>query len=98
MNPATSLTDAELAAVLPRLAAEEREATVALIVHLAEFDERGLYKAAGFGSLFDYCMAVLRLTEDAVFNRIETARVVRRYPLILEMLEKGSLGVTTARM
>jgi hypothetical protein len=98
MTHASSLTDDQLAIELPRLAQGEREATLALIVHLAEFDARGLYKAAGFGSLFDYCMTVLHLSEDAVFNRIETARVARRYPAIVDMLEAGALSVTTARM
>jgi hypothetical protein len=95
---ASSLSDDQLAAELARLARGEREATVALVVHLAEFDARGLYRGAGFRSLFEYCMTVLGLSEDAVFNRIETARAARRYPAIVDMLERGSLSVTTARM
>jgi hypothetical protein len=95
---ASALTNDQLTAELTRLAHGEREATVALIVHLAEFGERGLHTAAGFSSLFAYCMEVLHLSEDAAFNRVEAARAARRFPVIVDMLLKGSLSPTTARM
>ena len=95
---ASQLSNNELEASLKRLAAGEREATVALIVHLAEFDSRRLYAPAGFPSMFRYCMEVLCLSEDAAYNRIESARAARRYPVILEMLGTGELSPTTARL
>src|SRR6266536_6156808 len=98
MTDASHLDDATLATQLGRLAASERQATAALIVHLAEFDARRLYEPAGFSSLFQYCRAVLHLAEDAIYDRIGTARAARRYPVILDMLVAGTLSVTTARM
>src|SRR5438477_10046121 len=98
ITDAFHLSDRELTMALNGLAQGEREATVALIVHLAEFDARRLYEPAGFSSLFKYCRAVLCLSEDAVYNRIEAARAARRYPVIVEMLMAGSLSPTTARM
>ena len=95
---ASHLGDQELTAALRRLAQDEREATVALIVHLAEFDARRLYEPAGFSSLFKYCRAVLRLSEDAVYNRIESARAARRFPVIVDMLLARTLSPTTARL
>ena len=92
------LTHQELTVELIRLAGSERQATAALIVHLAEFDARRLYEPAGYPSLFKYCMAVLHLSEDAVYNRIEVARAVRRFPALAEMLVTGALSPTTARM
>jgi hypothetical protein len=47
---------------------------------------RRLCEPAGFSSLFKYCRAVLRLSEDAVYNRIESARAARRYQVIVEKL------------
>lgn len=98
MTDASHLDDARLTAELTRMAGDERQATAALIVHLAEFDARRLYEPAGFSSLFQYCQAVLHLSEDAIYNRIETARAARRFPGILEMLIAGRMSVTTARM
>jgi hypothetical protein len=92
------LGNAELTAELNRLARCEREATAALIVHLAEFDARRLFEGAGYSSLFKYCMAVLHLSEDAVYNRIKAARAARDYPVIIERLESGALSPTTVRL
>src|SRR5713226_9524139 len=55
---ASRLDNDELTAELSRLARCEREATAALIVHLAEFDARRLFEGPGYSSLFKYCMAV----------------------------------------
>jgi len=97
MNAAT-LTDDALIAELGRLAGREREATAALIVHLGEFDARRLYEGAGHPSMFSYCRAVLRLSEDAAYNRIKAARAARTHPAIVDMLADGSLSPTTVRL
>ena len=98
MTNASSLTDDALTLELGRLAAGEREATTALLVHLAEFDTRRLYEPAGYSSTFSYCRAVLRLSEDAACTRIKAARAARRFPLIVAMLSDGSLSLTTVRL
>src|SRR5215813_382097 len=95
---ARSLGDDGLIATLKHLAGAEREATVALILHLAEFDRRQLYRGAGFTSLFKYCIEVLPLSEDAASNRIAAARMARRYPEIVDRLAAGSLSATTVRL
>ena len=95
---ASRLSNAALTAELSRLAHCEREATAALIVHLAEFDARRLFEGAGFSSLFRYCRKVLHLSEDAVYNRIKTARAARRYPVVISGLESGALSLTTVRL
>lgn len=92
------LDDRALASALAKLAGREREATVALILHLAEFDARQLYRGAGFPSLFQYCVTVLRLSEDAAANRIAAVRMARRFPAIVEMLLEGRLSPTTVRL
>src|SRR4051812_49797840 len=86
---ASRLTDSELIAQVVHLARGERAATVALIVHLAEFDARRLFAGFGFSSTFKYCVEVLRLSEDETFNRIQAARLARKYPVALEMLGSG---------
>src|SRR2546428_4580509 len=90
------LSDADLLSRVAELARHERDVTVELIAHLAEMDVRKLYRAEGYGSLFDYCTKALRLSEHAAYNRIESARVARTYPVVLERLGDGSLTLTTA--
>jgi hypothetical protein len=98
MMNAASLTDDALTVELARLAGREREATAALIVHLAEFDARRLYEGAGYPSMFAYCRAVLRLSEDAAYNRIKAARATHLYPAIVAMLADGALNPTSVRL
>jgi hypothetical protein len=95
---AAGLTDAELLRRVVHLAGREREATVDLVGHLAELDARKLHVAEGYGSLFAYCTGALRLAEHAAYNRIEAARLSRRFPVILDLLADGSLNLSTARL
>jgi hypothetical protein len=94
----SSLSDDELLGEVNRLARTERELTADLIAHLAELETRRLHLAAGFPSLFAYCIGFLRLSEHGAFNRIEVARAGRRFPRVLTMLADGSLTLTTAQL
>jgi hypothetical protein len=89
------LSDVQLLQEVQRLATSERSATAALVRALAEFDERRLYLAQGFSSLFGYCTQVLHLSEHAAYGRIEAARAARRFPTILALLEEGAVTLTT---
>jgi hypothetical protein len=94
-----ALPDAELLARLPVLAAGERTATADLVAHLAALRHRpSLYAALGYGTLFAYCRAVLRLSEDAASNRIHAAKACLRFPVIFELLASGELSLSAVRM
>ena len=95
LSSVVHLSDHELLARVKHLAEREREATASLIAYLAELDKRRLYLAEGCSSLFTYCTQVLHLSEHAAYGRIEAARLARRFPVILEMLEQGSVNLTT---
>ena len=92
------LSDPELIAEVSRLAASEQRATAALVSALAELDARRLYLGQGCSSMFTYCTEVLHLAEHAAFNRIEAARVARRFPIILELLVDGRIHLSTVRL
>jgi hypothetical protein len=92
------LDDVDLVARLRNLAAREREATVELVAHLAELDTRDIHLRAGYPSLFVYCRDVLGLSEHEAYNRIEAARAVRRFPVILDLLAEGKIHLTTVRL
>ncbi|SRR6266568_1186307 len=88
------LPDRQLLEEVKRLAQSERDATAALIAALAEIDARRLFLGEGCSSLFTYCTQVLHLSEHAAYGRIEAARAVRRFPLVLERLAAGELTLT----
>ena len=93
--PHADLSDDELLVEVVRLAASERAATVELTAALAEVDARRLYLGQGCSSLFVYCTSILHLSEHAAYGRIEAARAARRFPVLLELLARGELTLTS---
>jgi hypothetical protein len=88
---AQALSDLDLLARLDHLAGQERQASAELVAHLAALDARpSLFAAKGYSSLFAYCTEVLHLSEDATCNRIDVARVCRKFPEVLEGLQPVS--------
>jgi hypothetical protein len=89
------LSNQDLVTRVKGLVQREREATAALIAHLAVLYERQLYLAEGCSSMFTYCVQVLHLSEYAAYGRIEAAKAARKYPVILDLLGDGSVNLTT---
>ena len=92
------LSDQELLAEVRVAAGRERDATVRLIALLAQVDERRLYLGEGCSSLFTYCTQVLHLSEHAAYGRIEAARAARRFPVVLDISERGALTLTAVTL
>jgi len=92
------LSNRQLLARLSHMAQNERSATAALVAHLCEMDRRGLHRDQGYGSLFDYCVRVLRLSESAAYLRIHAARLGRRYPEVLRYLAQGELHLSALKL
>ena len=87
----THLSDAVLLRDLIVLVAQERTATAAVLAHIAEVDERRLYIPAGYPSMHAFCVAELRLSEDAAYKRIQAARAARQFPAIFTAVAEGRL-------
>ena len=98
LTPLSGLPDAVLVAQMKTLLAHERNVTAEVIAHLAELDTRDMHLREGYPSLFVYCRDALGLSDGEAYNRIEVARAARRFPVILEMLAKGSVNLTTVRL
>jgi hypothetical protein len=92
------LTDDELAARVKSLAAREHATAACVIAHLAEMDTRDIHLRAGYPRLYDYCLKVLHLSEWEAWNRIEAGRVARRFPILFDMLEEGSIHLTGIKL
>ncbi len=95
LESAAQLSDQAVLDATDRAAANERCATAELVALLAEVDARKLYLGAGFSSIFTYCRPHLHLSEFAAYGRIEAARVVRRYPIVLSRLAEGAITLTS---
>jgi len=83
---------------LASLVTRDRAITSELLQHLAEVDHRQLHLPAGHPSLYRYCVAELRMSEDTAYKRIQAARAAREFPDILNRLEDGRLHLTAVVM
>jgi hypothetical protein len=81
---------------LHAVVATHRNATAAIVAHLGEVEERRLHLRRGFPSMFQYCVTELAFSEDEACRRIDAARLARRFPRILAMLEAGTLSLSVA--
>jgi hypothetical protein len=87
------LSDSILLRDLAVLVTKERGITAQLLAHLAEVDSRKLYVAAGYPSLYLYCVQELLFSEDAALKRIRVARAASKVPALLPAVADGSLNL-----
>jgi len=72
----------------------ERSACANVIFHLAELDRRKLYLEDACSSLFAYCVERLGYSEDGANKRVRVARLVQRFPQVLDDLASGEVHLT----
>jgi hypothetical protein len=92
------LSDDALVAEIKRLLRAERLAISDLVVHLADMDRRDIHLAAGFSSLYTYCVGALGFSEYEAYSRIEVARAGTAFPRIFLLLSEGALTLTTVQL
>ena len=93
-----ALGDQELLASLRQLLNQERSLSARLLVHLGEVDARGLYREHAYGSMFDYCVQALHLSEAEAYLRIRAARLARQFPRVLPMMASGELHLSAVKL
>jgi len=93
----TALSDTQLLSSLKDLVTRERKAVAAIVAHLAEVDARGLHLKFPAPSLTAYCIEALGYSEYSAAHRVTAARLARRFPLILALLEDGQLNLSAIR-
>jgi hypothetical protein len=92
------LADTMLVNRLTRLVKRDCANTAVLLAHIAEVDERRLYRPAGHPSMFAYCVEELRFSEDAAYKRIRAARAGREFPQLLTAIANGHLHLTAVSL
>jgi len=90
----TNLSTKALLEGVTALLGTERRTVARLIAHLIEVDDRRAHLEMACSSLFDFCVRKLGLSEGEAFRRINAARLVRRFPVILGMIEDGRIHLS----
>jgi 5-methylcytosine-specific restriction endonuclease McrA len=65
------------------------------LVALADFDRRALWRELGHSCLFYYLQRELRLSDGAAHFRKVAARLIQRFPEVVEPLREGKLCLTS---
>ncbi|MFN0062440.1 MAG: HNH endonuclease [Myxococcaceae bacterium] len=80
---------------LASLWADERRAAAEFLLALAEFDEKKVWVALGYNSLFRYLTGSLRMSEATAFRRLQAVRLSKWCPEIVPAIEDGRLCFST---
>ena len=88
------LSDSDLLVATRLLVGRSNQLLAALLAHLAEIEARGIHRNRACSSLYTYCIYDLRLSEDEAYRRVAAARLVRRFPLLLDSIACGELHLT----
>ena len=91
------LSDRELLAKTRELVGRSNQVFAALLAHLAEVDARGVHRTRACASLYTYCTYELRFSEDAAARRAGAAKLVKRFPLLLDAIAHGELHLASGR-
>src|SRR5688572_13570799 len=81
---------------LVRACGDERRSLTRILRLMGEVDRRELYAELGYASLYEYCTEVLHYSEHEAYLRIGVARAARRFPSILQIIDRGELHLTGA--
>ena len=90
----SELSDSELLSATRRLVGRSNQLLALLLGHLAEVEARGLHRIRACSSLYTYCIYELRFSEDEAFRRVAAARLVKRFPALLDAIASGELHLT----
>lgn len=98
LDAAGRLDDLALLERAAEAATRGRAASTELVAAVAELEQRDLHLRQGYSSLFGYCREALALSEHDAYRAVAAARVVRRFPLALELLAQGAVNLTTLNL
>lgn len=94
MERCRGMSDIQLISELKFLVEREKRNLAGLLIHLAEYDLRRLYRDAGYPSLFAYCVKSLGYDENTAYRLITAGRVIKHYPGACQLVASGDLTLT----
>jgi HNH endonuclease len=91
MREIKNKSDSELMAELKVLRHKETNVIADIVLHLAEVETRGIYREAGYSSLFTYCTECLGYSEGGASRRVRAAKCLIKTPQVYEQLKSGQI-------
>jgi HNH endonuclease len=95
-TPSLELMEArQLRDALKLLLRQEQAAMADFLIALADFDRRRGWESLGHANLFSFVRAELGLSRSGSYWRLSAARLVQRFPEVIEPLREGRLCMST---
>ncbi|HET8725709.1 MAG TPA: HNH endonuclease [Anaeromyxobacteraceae bacterium] len=73
----------------------ERTCLADLLLSIADFEQRGLHRALGYATIFQYLHRALSMSKGMAHYRMVGARLMRRFPEVEQPVRDGRLCLTT---
>ena len=89
------LSDDELESLLMSCCFNRRRFTARILVILADVEERRLHLKAAASSMWDYARRKLSMSHGSAYRFIACARLCKRYPWLLERIDRGDVHLST---
>jgi len=89
------LSDDALLAELTACCVAGRKNDVRVVAFLIAIEERGIHLLRACSSMFDFCQRKLGMSGGQAWRRIASARLAKKYPFILPLLESGLTHLST---
>jgi len=87
------ITDGDLLSRLDSLSGKECRVIAEIVLHLHYVNKRGLYRDAGYSSLFEYCTSKLKYSIGAAYRRTTAAKALDTSPELYELLRDGETSL-----
>jgi hypothetical protein len=95
LNLAT-INDENLILNLKSLVKDEKALTHRVLEYLREVENRKLFLARGFSSLYAFCIEALGYTEQESMIRIQAMRLIKTMPAVEAMVRSGEISMSVA--
>jgi hypothetical protein len=91
----SEMSNDEVLAALKSFVGEGNRIAATVIAILAEVEERRMHLELACSSMFVFCVKKLGFSEGEAFRRIAAARLVRRFPAILDAIASGRVHLSS---
>lgn len=88
------LTDKTLLLEMISLVQRERALLAEILWRLKEIDRRKLYSDQKCGSLFEYCVKILKYSEGQASRRVTASRMLKDLPELAILIKSGEINLT----
>src|SRR5476651_276104 len=89
------LSDSDLLLNTKALVGTEHKIIQDVLQYLLEIDNRKIYLARGFGSLFEFCVRELKYSEGSASRRISSMLLIKQVPQALASLKEQEVNLST---